>query len=117
MRIILLFLITFFITIQLQAQQTVYFNLSELFPIQDFSLTRLTHNGQTQLKIIAELKDANIDKSIEGKYEFVINGKESYFNYISNAFQKIFGFEIRVSDKEWKTGIKMHPDDFQFLQW
>ena len=74
MRIILLFLLTFCITIQLQAQQTVYFNLSELFPIQDFSLARQTHNGQTQLKIVAELKDATIDKSIEGKYEFVING-------------------------------------------
>lgn len=46
-------------------------------------------------------------------YEFVISGKESYFNYISNAFQKIFGFEIFINDKKWNSEIKLHPDDFK----
>lgn len=48
-------------------------------------------------------------------YEFVINEKESYFSYISNAFQKIFGFEININDKKWNTGLKLHPDDFQIF--
>jgi len=46
-------------------------------------------------------------------YEFIINEKESYFSYISNAFGKIFGFEINVNDIKWNAGIKLHPDDFQ----
>jgi PAS domain S-box-containing protein len=46
-------------------------------------------------------------------YEFVISGKESYFNYISNAFQRIFGFQIALNDKKWNSKIKIHPDDFQ----
>lgn len=48
-------------------------------------------------------------------YEFIINEKESYFTYISNAFEKIFGFEININDKKWNTGIKLHPDDFQIF--
>jgi signal transduction histidine kinase len=43
----------------------------------------------------------------------VISGEERYFNYISNAFQKIFGFEIAIDDKKWHVGIKLHLDDFQ----
>lgn len=46
-------------------------------------------------------------------YEFIISGKDSYFNYISNAFTKIFGFEIAINDKKWNSEIKLHPDDFQ----
>ena len=45
-------------------------------------------------------------------YEFVISGKSSYFNYISNAFQKIFDFEIAINDKKWNSEIKLHPVDF-----
>ncbi len=45
-------------------------------------------------------------------YEFVIADNESCFNYISNAFQKIFGFEIAINDKNWNSGIKLHQDDF-----
>lgn len=85
MRKILIFLITFFSSVQLQAQQTVYFNLSELFPIQDFTLTRQIDEGQTKLTIIAEQKDATIDKSIEGKYEFVINGFVEKINFKNGA--------------------------------
>ena len=46
-------------------------------------------------------------------FEFVISGKESYFNYISNSFKKIFDFEIATCDNTWNSGIKMHPDDFK----
>lgn len=74
MRKIFTILFTFLITFQLQAQHTVYFNLSELFPIHDFELAKSTVNGQTQLRIEAIQADENLDKSIEGKYEFVING-------------------------------------------
>lgn len=74
MRKFLTILFTFLITFQLQAQHTVYFNLSELFPIHDFQLTKSTENGQSKLSIEAIQSDENLDKSIEGKYEFVING-------------------------------------------
>lgn len=46
-------------------------------------------------------------------FEFVLSGKVSYFNYISNAFKRIFGFDIAINDKKWNSKIKLHPDDFQ----
>lgn len=45
------------------------FNLSDLFPLQDFKVSN--ENG---LRIEAIDKEGNIDKNIEGIYTFVING-------------------------------------------
>jgi hypothetical protein len=45
------------------------FNLSDLFPLHDFTLS-----AENTLHIEAIDKEGNIDKSIEGTYTFIING-------------------------------------------
>ncbi len=51
------------------AQRTVYINLSDIFPIQDFTLVQAD-----ELEIHALTKEGKIDVDIEGNYKFVING-------------------------------------------
>lgn len=66
---ILAIIIPFLIYNSAYSQKTVYINLADIFPIQDFKLE--DNNG---LKIQALKPDGSLDKSIEGKYKFVING-------------------------------------------
>lgn len=68
--LILAIIIPLFGTSLAFSQGTEYrFNLSDLFPLQDFKVSN--ENG---LQIDAIDKEGNIDKSIEGIYTFVING-------------------------------------------
>ena len=38
--------------------------------------------------------------------------KESYFEYVSESFQEIFGFELLTYQSKWNTGLVLHPEDF-----
>ncbi len=62
-------IIPFLFSTELYAQKEIYFNLSDIFPLNDFTLSN--ENG---LKVQSLQKNGQIDKSIEGKYKFVING-------------------------------------------
>jgi len=38
--------------------------------------------------------------------------KETYFEYISESFQEIFGFELLTYQSKWDTILVLHPEDF-----
>jgi PAS domain S-box-containing protein len=38
--------------------------------------------------------------------------KETYFEYVSESFQEIFGFELRTYQSKWDTKLVLHPEDF-----
>ncbi len=66
---ILAIIIPFLFSTEIYAQKEIYINLSDIFPLNDFKLSN--ENG---LKVQTIQKNGQIDKSIEGKYKFVING-------------------------------------------
>ena len=38
--------------------------------------------------------------------------KQSYFEYVSESFQEIFGFELLTHQSKWDTKLVLHPEDF-----
>lgn len=66
---IIAIIIPFLFSTDLYAQKEIYINLSDIFPLNDFQLT-----NESGLKVQTIQKNGEIDKSIEGKYKFVING-------------------------------------------
>lgn len=66
---IIAIIIPFLVSTELHAQKEIYINLSDIFPLNDFEL-----KSETGLKVQALQKNGMIDKSIEGKYKFIING-------------------------------------------
>lgn len=37
---------------------------------------------------------------------------ETYFEYVSDSFQEIFGFELLTYQSKWDTKLVLHPEDF-----
>lgn len=71
-------IIPFLVSLNAQAQKEVFINLSDIFPLHDFELS-----NENSLKVLALSKNGTIDKSIEGKYKFVINGYIEKIDFIN----------------------------------
>lgn len=62
-------IVPFFVLTAAFGQKDIYFNLSELFPLADFSIEK-----GSNYTIVALNKDGQTDQEIEGFYKFSING-------------------------------------------
>jgi hypothetical protein len=73
------FLSICFLLTSVYAQQTIYFNFKDLYPVKDYKVEK---NTSGHLLLIALDSAGNTDQSIKGKYTFVINGfiEEPAFN-------------------------------------
>ncbi len=80
MRKLLAIIIPLFLVLPVLGQETIYFSLAEMFPINDFKLEREANQAKN-LYVIALKDDGQINQSIEGKYEFVINGFIEKLNF------------------------------------
>lgn len=45
-------------------------------------------------------------------YQFVVNEKqESYFTYVSENYERLFGYNIPINDRDYMADMKFHPGD------
>lgn len=54
--------------------------------------------------------------NLVSNFEFIFKSdKSSYFSYLSDSFEKIFGVNINLNDLNWHKTVRFHPEDFKDL--
>lgn len=54
--------------------------------------------------------------NLVSNFEFIFKSdKSSYFSYLSDSFEKIFGVNINLNDLNWYKTVRFHPEDFKDL--
>lgn len=99
-------IIPFLVSLNAQAQKEIYINLSDIFPLNDFQLS-----NESSLKIKALDKNGLVDKSIEGKYKFIINGyieKIDFKNGEASLPSNVTESSILYIKHEKGTGVIQH---------
>lgn len=99
-------IIPFLVSLDVQAQKDIYINLSDIFPLNDFEL-----GNESGLKLKALTADGKVDKTLEGKYKFVINGyieKLDFKNGVATIPSNVSESSILYIKHEKSSGVVQH---------